>query len=403
MARSVALDPTEGERRDRAKIALFAKGFRPFFLLGAAFAALFVPLWVLVFADVARAGGYLAPSYWHAHEMIYGFAAAIIAGFLLTAVANWTKRETAVGAPLAALCLWWLLGRVVMSAPELVPRPVPLLVDGTFLPALAVVLARPLIAAGSRRNYVMLVVLAALSAVNVLMHLDALGVVTGFQRRGSFVAVDIVVVLMLVIAGRVVPMFTRNATGVASIRSWTWLDRFAIGAMALLAVLDAVAADLVAVPFVALAAGVLAAARAVPWGARYSAREPLLWILHVGYAWIPIGLILRGVSAFTRAVPVSGAVHALTVGAIGSLTIGMMARVALGHTGRPLKSPPLATAAFVLMTLAALARVVVPIAAPPAYFASVATAGGLWAAAFALYVAGYARVLASPRADGKAG
>lgn len=387
----------------RIPAALLAKGFRPFFLAAGALAATMLPLWLLVFAGVASAGDYLAGAYWHAHEMVFGFAVAVIAGFLLTAVGNWTKRETAIGGPLAALVGLWLLGRVVMSAPGLFPRALPILVDGAFLPALAVVLARPLVAARNRRNYVMLAVLGALGAANVLVHLDALGVVDGWQRRGSLVAVDVVILLIVVIAGRVVPMFTRNATGKEGIRNAPALDRLAAGSMALVVVVELVAPGGAIMAVAAVAAGALTAARARWWGTRHVSGHPLLWILHVGYAWVPVGLFLRAASHVAPALPEALATHALTVGAIGSLTLGMMVRVSLGHTSRPLVASKAAGVAFALITLAALTRAIVPIVWTGPYFETMIAAGTLWAVAFAIFVASYARVLTTPRADGKPG
>lgn len=386
-----------------ARVALFAHGFRPFFLAASSFAVVILPFWVLAFAGVVRTGGYLAPMFWHAHEMVFGFTTAVIAGFLLTAVTNWTKRETATGAPLLGLAVLWLLGRVVMSAPDMFPRGLPLIVDGAFIPAIGLVLGRAIIASKNRRNYVMLLVLAALAAANVLVHLDALGVVVGWQRRGTLIGIDVVLLLILVVAGRVVPMFTRNTTKIEAIRSVRALDLLALVAMGLVVVFEALAPEAAVAPFVAAAAALFAAARMVHWGTRHTLRHPLLWSLHLGYAWIPIGLALRALSSFTHAVPVSLSTHALTVGAIGSMTLSMMARVGLGHTGRPLSAPALATAGFVMIGLAAVVRVIVPLFAPASYMSSVIAAGVLWAAAFAAYVVGYARVLATARPDGKPG
>ncbi len=382
---------------------LAAKGFRPFFLLAAGFAVLILPLWMLALLGVLDPGHYLDATYWHAHEMIFGFAVAVIAGFLLTAVGNWTKRETLVGAPLLGLCALWLVGRVAITGAQFLPRWLPAMADLAFLPVLIVVLARPLAAANNWRNFVMIGILAALFAANVMIHLDALGLLPGWRRRGSLLAVDLVILVILVIAGRVFPMFTRNATGVQSIRSIPVLDALTVLAMAVLVVLDAALPNLA---FTAVAAGVtgaLAAGRAVHWGAQHSREKPLLWILHVGYAWIPLGLLLRAASAFSAAIPASLATHALTVGAIGALTLGMMARVPLGHTGRVLDASRWTVAAFVLLTSAAFVRVFAPLLAPADYRATIFLSGTLWSVAFASYLVAYMPILLSARVDGKAG
>ncbi len=380
-----------------------AKGFRPFFLLAAIFAASILPLWLAVLAGWVSVGGYLDPTTWHAHEVLYGFAGAVIAGFLLTAVGNWTKRETAVGFPLLALALLWVAGRLAMQFAHRLPMGVAAAIDLAFFPALGVVIARPLIATANRRQFVMLVVLGMLTSANAAIHLDALGVLPYVRRQALVFGVDVVVLLCLVIAGRVFPMFTRNATGAEWITSYPKLDAAAILGMAVLALADAFAP---AHRYGAIWAGVvavLAAARAIRWGSLQSFRNPLLWILHLGYAWIVVGLALRAIAGFTSVIAPAAALHALTVGGIGCLTLGMMARVSLGHTGRLLEAPRSVVAAFVLLAAAALTRVVLPIVAPGFYMASLVVAGSLWAAAFALFLIGYGPILTSPRVDGKAG
>jgi uncharacterized protein involved in response to NO len=402
--RSLLLHGTLPEPASRPRWALEAKGFRPFFLVAAAFASAIVPLWILVLAGAVRLAGYLDPTSWHAHEMVMGYAVAVIAGFLLTAVGNWTQRETLVGAPLLGLAALWILGRLAMLLGGVLPRGLVALVDLAFLPALIVVLARPLVAARNRRNFVMLGILGALFFANVVIHLDALGLVgPGASRNASLAAIDVVVLVILIIAGRVFPMFTRNATGVAAVRSIPSLDVLTVAGMAVLTVMDMLVPGHAAGAAGAGAVGLLAVARAARWGTRHTARHPLLWILHAGYAWLVAGLLLRALAAFVHRIPASLATHALTVGAIGSLTLGMMARVSLGHTGRPLVAPKPVRWAFAAITAAAFVRVVLPMFAPSWYLAELISAGGLWTAAFLLYLAAYARILVSPRLDGKAG
>jgi uncharacterized protein involved in response to NO len=388
----------------RPPLAIAAKGFRPFFLLAAAFAASIVPMWLAVLTGLASASAYPDPVTWHAHEMLFGFTAAVIGGFLLTAVGNWTQRETLVGVPLLVLAGIWLLGRVAMVFSVSLPRGVPALVDLAFLPLLVVALARPIILGKNRRNLVMLVVLTALFAANLVVHLDALGVLTaGSARRACAVALDVILVIVLVIAGRVFPMFTRNATGVQAIRSIVALDIAAVLGMVAVAVLDATLTSARIVGSVAGVVGLLVALRAMHWGARHTLREPLLWILHAGHAWVAVGLLLRAAAAWIAAVPASSATHALTVGAIGSLTLGMMARVALGHTGRPLAISRAMYWAFAAVSAAAVVRVVFPIALPRHYVAGLVVAGVLWTGAFTTFLAVYAPILWGPRVDRKPG
>jgi uncharacterized protein involved in response to NO len=405
MNRSLLLhQPTQAHDVGSKRLPVLAKGFRPFFLLAALYAIVMVPLWLAVLNGRLPPSTYLQLSTWHAHEMTWGFVVAVVAGFLLTAVGNWTQRETATGMPLLALALLWVAGRLAMLFAGSLPRGVPAAVDLAFLPALALVLARPLIAVKSRRNYVMLAVLGALFAANSVVHLDHLAVLpSGSARRATLLSLDLIVLLILLISGRIFPLFTRNATGVATIRNIPSLDRSCVAAMVALIVVDALTA-----PGHRLGAalagfvGLLAAARATHWGARHSLRDPLLWVLHAGYAWLVVGLLLRATAGVLGA-PSSSATHALTVGAIGTLTLGMMARVALGHTGRLLVAPSSMTSACVAITLAALIRVLVPWLAPEQYAVGLFAAGVLWVLAFAVFLAAYAAMLCRPRVDGRAG
>jgi len=394
-------DAPAAARHDTAPV--LAKGFRPFFLAASVFAAAMLPLWLAALAGRFDPGGYLGAMYWHAHEMVFGFAVAVLAGFLLTAAGNWTGRETATGAPLAGLVALWAAGRVAMLVASALPRGVPAVVELAFLPALLVALGRPIVAARNWRNLVMLAVVAALWLCDLAVHLDALGALPGWRRRGALAAVDVLAFVMLLMAGRVLPMFTRNATGVASVRNVAPLDLAAAGAMALTAALSVAAPASPAGGVAAGLAALLALARTAPWGARHTASHPMLWILHAGHAWIVFGLALRAAAALTARVSPVLATHAVTAGALGALTVGMMARVSLGHTGRAIAATRQTAAAFALVTLAAAARVLLPLAAGHWYRASVYASGALWTLAFGLLAVELAPVLVAPRVDGRPG
>lgn len=384
--------------------ALLTKGFRPFFLLAALFAVGVIPLWLLILRGSVGAPSYLEPTTFHAHEMLQGYTVAVLAGFLLTAVGNWTQRETATGVSLLGLTLLWLAGRAALFASGALPRFATAAVDLSFLPALIVTLARPLFAAGNRRNYVMLGVLAALWAANAAVHLEALGYLPyGSGRRANFAALDTVVLVMSIMAARIFPMFTKNATGVPSIHSSPRLDRATVLAILLATVLDLVVPDGPAAGMAFGTAGLLALVRAAPWGARHTWRDPLLWSLHVGHGWLGLGLVLRGASCLGEPGLSSVATHALTVGAIGGLTLAMMARVSLGHTGRMLAAPPPMTSAFAAMSLAAVVRCVGPLVAPSRYTSVLVASGALWSVAFAIFAATYLPILLKPRVDGRPG
>lgn len=404
MALSLRLHGDPPEASSRPRLAISAKGFRLFFALAGVYAIFVVPLWLAVIGGAARSPAYLDPPTWHAHEMIFGFTTAVIAGFLLTAVANWTQRETAIGMPLLGLAGVWVMGRGAMLFASSLPPGVTALVDLAFLPLLIGILARPIVAAKNWRNFVMLVVLALLFAANAAVHLDAAGILPASSaRRASFVAIDLIALVILVIAGRVFPMFTRNATGATNIRSSAHLDVAVVVGMAVLVAFDAFAADSMLPRGAAGVVAVLAAARALHWGAQHSLPHPLLWILHAGYAWLVIGLVLRAAGPYFPGVSSSVGMHAVTVGAIGSLTLGMMVRVSLGHTGRALVVGPGARWAFAAITLSAAVRVAGPIVAPNRYDTSLIVAGVLWSIAFAMFLVVCMPILMKPRVDGKPG
>lgn len=382
-------------------VPILRKGFRIFFLGAAAFAVLSLPAWLLSLHGILPALGWNALA-WHRHEMVFGFTAAVIAGFLLTAVSNWTSRETLTGLPLLALFALWALGRVLMLLSGVIAPPVVAVVDASFLPALALVLARPLAASRNRRNYGIVLILGALAAANVGSHLEAAGISPGLGRTASLFAIDIVTLLMLLIAGRIVPVFTRNATG-AAVRSIPTLDRAALATMAAFTIASVFAPESPVTALFAFTATLFAATRTVHWGLRAALRDPMLWILHVGHWCIVIGLALRGLSVFVPIAIPSLGVHAVTVGGVGLLTLGMMTRVALGHTGRAIRAPRGIVWAFAAMSLAVPMRALMPALVPSEALWFWSAAGLLFAAAFGIYLAAIGPILVRPRVDGKPG
>jgi len=384
--------------RSSAGFALWQLGFRPFYLLASAFASLSVGLWSLQFSGLLGRP-YLAGAVWHAHEMLFGFTLAVIVGFLFTAGRNWTSRPTPTGGLLAALALLWLAGRVLVLTPY---GWAAALVNAAFPLAAATALAIPFIAARNRRNYFFLVLLVALAAASLAVHLGQLGVVTLPAWAGIQLALDVVLFILCVMGGRVIPMFTNNGVPGANAHRYPWLD-----SAALTLVLWLLAADVLRAPegVIALLAALGALAHGLRWLAWKpwrSRRNPLVWVLHLAYAWIPVHLMLRSAAAleWTSA---SLAAHALTVGAIGGLVIGMMTRTARGHTARPLQADRWDVACYVLVLLAALLRVAVPLAAPQWLLEAILASGLLWSAGFGLYAVRYWPVLTRPRLDGKPG
>ncbi len=382
------------------RIALLDLGFRPFFLLAAAFGALAVPLWLLALRGGLEPGGAFGAMQWHAHEMIFGFTTAVIAGFLLTATSNWTGRPTLQGPALAALAGLWVLGRAGVFLAAWAPKTAAL-VDVAFLPLLAVACAVPLFAVRNRHGYGFIVLLGALAVCNAVAHTAAHAGSLALVSRLHALALDIVVIVMVIMTGRIVPTFTRNATAAAGIERNPALERAAMVAVLAVALADGCDAPPALRAVLALLSAFVVGARMRRWGSWSARRDPLLWILHVGSAWLPLGLALRAVSLFTSAVPAGSALHALTAGAIGSLTLGMMARVSLGHTGRMLRTSRATVIAFAFVVTAALLRVIAPFLPSAHYLAVLDAAGTFWAFAFALFFASHWRMLIAPRVDGR--
>lgn len=378
--------------------ALLALGFRPFYLLASLFAALAVPAWIVDLAGRPWPSGYLDGLAWHQHEMVFGFALAVIVGFLLTAARVWTGRATPSGLPLALLCAHWLAARVLMVTG---PGWLGALVDSAFPFVAAAVLARVIVGARNTRNYFVPVLLAALGAADVCFHLSTLGLIGISASLAAQAGLYLIVVLLIVMAGRVVPAFTASALPQARLRRSAALDRaaLALSVIALLCALAELDGWLSAAP--AFAAAALHAARQAGWAPLATRRRPILWILHLSHAWIPVGFVLLGLAAF-RVVIGAAAVHAFAVGGVSGTIVGMITRTALGHTARPLVAGRAETLAYVLVLAAALLRVAAALVLE-AYMPLVIASAALWSAAFLAYFAVYAPRLARPRLDGKPG
>jgi len=367
------------------RFALLALGFRPFYLLAGAYAALAVPLWGLQYAGWLP-GANIA---WHAHEMIFGYAFAVIAGFLLTAVRVWTGRPTPAGAALAGIVALWLLARALAWW----SLPAAAWAGALFALAVAWGIGRPLVAAGNRRNLFFIALVLALGAAGIALQ--------AWPQLGIALGLDVVLFVMAVVAGRVVPMFTNHGVPGAGARRIDRLENAALGSILLLIALDAFELAALAAP-AALLAAALHAARLALWNPQRTLRKPMVWILHFSYGWIVAHLLLRGLAGYAL-VPVALATHALTVGAIGGLTLGMMTRTARGHTARPLVAGRAEVAAYGLVQLAALARVLVPLALPAAYVGATLISALFWFAAFAMFTVAYFPILSRPRLDGEPG
>jgi uncharacterized protein involved in response to NO len=395
------LIPIEEPRRpsDRAPaFALWQLGFRPFYLLASLFAALSIGLWALQLAGWLERP-YLAGPLWHAHEMLFGFALAVVVGFLFTAGRNWSNRPTPTGLPLAALAALWLAGRVLVLTPFGWAAAI---VNTAFPLAAAIALAIPFIASRNRRNYFFPALLLMLAVAALLVHLAQLGVLMLPGWVGIQLALDILLFIMAVMAGRVVPMFTNNGVRGATATRHPAVERAALGAVLALLLADALGLPGWTLLSIAVFGAIAHTVRWLLWQPWKTLRTPLVWVLQLAYAWMVVHLALRAAAQLGWLVP-SIAIHALTVGAAGGLIIGMMTRTAKGHTGRPLVADRCDTACYVLVALAALLRVAVPPIAPEQTVNSVLLSAALWSAGFALYALRYAPVLLRARLDGKPG
>lgn len=375
--------------------SLFAIAFRPFFLAAGWFAVAWMLIWITYLLQGVPSLGTLNPILWHGHEMLFGFAGAVIAGFVLTAAQNWTGLPSSTPGRLAGLVLLWLAARLGFLLPGVVPLWLTSIADLAFFPLLAWMLGQVLIRARNRNNYILLPVLAGFVLLNLAIHLELHGVVHGIGTSALQATVYLVALLLVFMGGRVIPYFTGRRLPELRVRQWLWLDwaTFVVTFAVLPAFLWLGKSPVLA-PLL-LAAAVLNFARLLAWNPWGTWRVPLLWVLHLGYLWLPIGFALQGAHLLGAPIAWSAGVHALMVGALGGLVLGMMARVSLGHTGRPLEAHPVMAFAFTLITLAAIARLSMTFY-PVSGWLLIASAL-LWTTAFGVFAVFHTPILLKPR------
>jgi len=379
-------------------MSIFQLGFRTFYSLAAIFAIAAMILWLRVFAGLSGTGEYLYGVVWHSHEMLFGFAVAVIAGFLLTAVRNWTGLPTPTGAALAALAAIWLAARVLII---LGSAPLAAIVDAAFLPALAFAIAGPILGSKNKRNYKVLAIILLLALSHGVFHLASLGYAEAWvSRTALFVSIDIVIILMALVGGRVIPAFTRNALPSATSRHEPWVEIITFASMILIIATGVLRGSWTTPPILmALLLAVAAAAHAIRlalWDPVKTLHNPLLWMMPVAYSWMPLAFFLRALAAMN--IVAAGAwIHAVTMGAVSALMLAMMMRSSLGHTGRQLVASRTDMAAFLLLQVAAIVRVVASIKAGETYQQWVVASGLIWALAFLVFVLRYLPMLSRPR------
>ena len=351
--------------------------FRAMFLCASGFASAGIFLWVLFLHLGWLPAVALPPLEWHGHEMLFGFTGALVAGFLLTAVAEWTKLATYTPASLLLLIALWLAARALFLLPTPLPYAFTATMDCAFFALLLYLVGQPILKSRNRRNYFVIGLLLAFLIADILFHLSVSGAIQVPASHVLYWTIDLLTVLMLAIGGRVIPFFTARRLGDVTVRHCRWLDWGVNGGAACLMLLDILLPGSSMLGALSLAVAALVALRWWNWRPWGALREPMLWVLHLGYLWLAAGLILRGVALISGALTEITALHAITAGALGSLSIGMMTRVTLGHTGRAMTAGPFMTAAFVLVNVAAVLRLIGTSGLLP-------SAGTLWALAFAV-------------------
>ena len=395
-----------GARNDRNRpFAIFLSyGFRPFFLLLALWAPLALATLLVGLSGAGWNPEALPLFRWHGHEMLFGFVAAAIAGFLLTAAPAWTGTRPVSGMPLAALAGLWIAGRIVVSPLTGLQSTPAVLVELLFFPALMTVLAVPLIRTRNVRNYPLLLMLGLLFVADLLFHVLHVGWLGTLPFDPLRFAANLVLAMIVVVGGRIVPAFTRNALVRAgagsSIRPAPWLERTSLAAVAGVVAVDLAAPGTPAAGVIAALAAVLLGARVARWEGLRAIKMPIVFILHVGYAWLAAALALKALWLLTGTPWAVNWLHAQTAGAFGTMILAVTTRVALGHTGRPLDVHPAITVAYALVVIGALLRVFGQVLLPFGTLHVVACAMALWAGAFVVFLVIYAPILIGPRADG---
>lgn len=382
--------------------AFLSYGFRPFFLLGAIAAPTTLTAFVAALAGaVTLPADGLALARWHAHEMLFGFVAAAIAGFLLTAVPTWTSSQPVNRLPLALLCVVWLAGRVLLW-PWLGLHDSPwILLGPAFFPALAAAIGIALVRARNYRNFQFIGFLLLLAAADFLFLATHLQWIEPPPFDPLRFAANLVMLMIAVVAGRIVPLFTSNALLRARVKveiaPQPWLERASFAAVAAVLIVDLVRPDTAAAGAVAAVAALLLLARLVGWHGHRTLGMPIVWILHAGFLWLVIALALKAAWSLAAVAWAANWLHALTAGAFATMILGVTTRVALGHTGRELAVSPAIVAAYCLVIAGAALRVLAPTLLPTIYVASIAAAAAAWGMAFLIFVVVYTPILVSPR------
>lgn len=394
----------------KPRFVLFSEGFRVFFLSAAIFSLFAMAIW-LGWLAIHAAGGALTytpfaspPHQWHAHEMVFGYGGAVLAGFFLTAVPNWTGTAPSCTAFIAGLAGVWLAGRTAMLVSSELPAALVMAVDVAFLPCLGLNILTNLLKRPKPQNMLFLALLAMMTAGNVLVHLEWSGVAFQTARQGTMTGLLTLAAMIAVLGGRITPGFTKNAMTRAGVESGlpvshAKLDIAGVGSAILLALLVAFDPPEILLGVVAAIAALANGARLAGWRTSAVLDQPILWSLHLGFAMLAAGYAALAMAWLGLGIGATAALHVMGIGAIGGMTLAVMSRAALGHTGRPLVVNRPIALAYGLTALAALVRALGPVVAPERYFSVMFVSGGLWIIVFAIFIAVYAPIVTAPRAD----
>lgn len=385
---------------------LLRLAFRPLFLGGTLFSILAIAWWTYFWTVPFNWQPYGGPIWWHGHEMLFGFGAAIIVGFLLTAVQTWTGVIGLRGSPLLILVLCWLTGRLVLAFGAKLPPLAVASVDLLYLLFSTVAMAYPVLKAKQWRNLMFVPLLLILTLLNAASHWGIITQQIDLAIRSLHGAILIVVLIIAILGGRVIPFFTANRTKQEKAQPIIWLEALSIGSILLLAIIALIGFSHVSPSLIALLSVIAALCngwRCLRWGYQHCWHIPLLWSLHLAYAFIPLGFLALALYGFGYTSNISAALHSFTVGAMGGMILAMISRVTLGHTGRPLEPPRMIVPAYILILAGAALRVVLPGWLPELTSWSIGLAGAFWVMAYGIYCFYYGPMLLTTRADGRPG
>lgn len=396
------------EPHEEQKITpIWRQAFRPFFLFVGLFSILSMSAWALVQGGQLYFMPYGGVTFWHAHEMLFGFVAAIIVGFLLTAVQSWTGLRATHGNPLRVLFTLWLLARIFIVFDIFALQWITAVFDISFLLLAAFFMAKLVLKVKQYRNLIFVPILLLLATANLFTHLSVMTGDMHFYTQGIYGTVMIITLIMTVVAGRVFPMFTANGTQTTKVDNLAWLEKSVISLTALVMLVHVfglqqmISSKLMALLFVfcSLAHGI----RTIRWRPQVTFKTPLVWSLHLAYWFIPISFLLFALHYIGVNISTSNALHGLTAGAMSSLILAMIARIALGHSGRPLAPHWIMKYAFAIIVLAGSIRLISPHIQTYFSFNLNVLSAALWAMAFGIYIVVYTPILTSPRPDGRPG